>query len=244
MGTTGLEGNRVGLRNGEHESELEEAVRRARGGDEIAFGVVYATVQPILMRRLLRLVGPDAEDVAADSWLAIVRNLDRFNGPGTGFVAWAVTIARHRAVDHMRRRRSRPRTTLLDREIHDFPDHRDTAGEAMERISTERAVSLIAILPDRQARAVLLRTVIGLDTATTARLLRARRSDVRSATHRGLNGLAQYLALTGQTSAREPGVSVLRCEERRRDGPRHPEGPEIGVEQHPTHELRHRHVEA
>ncbi|MFH8613810.1 RNA polymerase sigma factor [Streptomyces sp. NPDC017979] len=193
----------MALRNGERadvarEVELGRAVRRAQAGDETAFSVVYATVQPVLLRRLSGLVGPDAEDVASDSWLDIVRGLGRFHGSGSGFTSWAMTIARHRAVDHLRRRRSRPQTTLLDRDVHDLPGLQDTARDALETLSTERTLSLIAILPDRQARAVLLRTVMGLDTAATARLLRARPSSVRSATYRGLNGLARYLTLTGQ----------------------------------------------
>ncbi|MEU3601264.1 sigma-70 family RNA polymerase sigma factor [Streptomyces sp. NPDC006798] len=233
----------MGAGDGGLEADLGQAVRRAQSGDETAFSVVYATVQPVLLRHLSGLVGPDAEDVASDSWLYIVRSLGRFHGSGSGFIAWAVTIARHRAVDHLRRRRSRPRTDLLDREIHDFPGPRDTAREALETISTERALSLVAVLPDHQARTVLLRVVMGLDTAATAHLLRARRSDVRAAKHRGLNGLARYLALTGQAAAQEPSTSVLRGEERRRDGLRQPEEPEIGVEQRPAHELRDRHVE-
>ncbi|MEU5162039.1 RNA polymerase sigma factor [Streptomyces sp. NPDC020875] len=195
----------MGVRNEEREAALERAVRRAQRGEETAFAWVYATVQPTLLAYLSRLVGPDAEDVASDSWLDIVRDLSRFHGSGSGFTAWARTIAHHRAVDHLRRRRSRPRTALLDHDIHDFPGPRDTALEALETLATERALSLIAILPDRQARAVLLRTVIGLDTATTARLLRARRSDVRSATHRGLKGLARYLTFTDPTPAQVGG---------------------------------------
>ncbi|MFE0422837.1 RNA polymerase sigma factor [Streptomyces sp. NPDC058953] len=194
----------MGVRNGEREAALERAVRRAQRGDETAFACLYATVQPTLLGYLSRLVGPDAEDVASDSWLDIVRDLNRFHGSGSGFTAWARTIAHHRAVDHLRRRRSRPLTALLDRDIHDLPGPRDTAREALETLATERALSLIAILPDRQARAVLLRTVIGLDTATTARLLMSRPAAVRSATHRGLNGLARYLIGTGATQSAAP----------------------------------------
>ncbi|MEW1547000.1 RNA polymerase sigma factor [Streptomyces tsukubensis] len=188
------------------EAELGSAVRRAQTGDENAFRVVYAAVQPGLLRYLSGLVGADAEDVASDSWLEIARDLGRFRGSGAGFTAWARTIARHRAVDHLRRQLSRPRTTLLDHDVHEVPGSRDTAGEALESISTERTLALIAILPERQARAVLLRTVIGLDTATAARLLVARPPAVRSAVHRGLNGLARYLTLTGQAPVRPDGA--------------------------------------
>src|SRR4051812_38065793 len=52
----------------------------AKGGDEDAFRPLYRTVQPLLLRYLHSLVGDDAEDVAAETWLHVVRDLGRFEG--------------------------------------------------------------------------------------------------------------------------------------------------------------------
>ena len=87
-------------------AELNEAVAAAQAGDEEAFRFLYRSLQPALLRYLTTLVGADAEDVASETWLQISRDLPSFTGGE--FRAWAVTIARNRAMDHLRRQRRRP----------------------------------------------------------------------------------------------------------------------------------------
>ncbi|MGW6458221.1 RNA polymerase sigma factor [Streptomyces sp. NPDC055078] len=193
----------MGLRNGElttaaREAELSRAVTEAQSGDERAFATAYLFVQPTLLSYLYGLVGADAEDVASDTWLDITRDLGRFHGQGAGFRAWAIRIAHNRAIDHLRRRRSRPRAALLTEEAYELAGPQDTARDALELISTRHTLTLIATLPDRQAQAVLLRTVIGLDGVTAARVLDIRPGAVRSAAHKGLKQLARQLAEADQ----------------------------------------------
>ncbi|MGW3242933.1 RNA polymerase sigma factor [Streptomyces sp. NPDC001070] len=174
--------------------ELGAAVRRAQDGDEYAFAVVYRLVQPLLLGYVRSLAGDDAEDVTSEAWLEIARDLGRFRGDGAGFRAWAATIARHRALDHLRRQDIRPRARALDPELLDLPAAEDTADRALEALSTERALALIASLPPDQAEAVLLRVVVGLDGVSAARVLGKRAGAVRTAAHRGLKRLARLLS--------------------------------------------------
>jgi hypothetical protein len=53
------------------DQDLETALRAAQAGDEEAFRLLYRDLQPRLLRYLRALVGPEAEDVAADAWLQI-----------------------------------------------------------------------------------------------------------------------------------------------------------------------------
>ncbi|TQK52312.1 RNA polymerase sigma-70 factor (ECF subfamily) [Streptomyces sp. SLBN-118] len=179
---------------GAHDTELGAAVERAQQGDEDAFAVAYRLVQPGLIGYVRGLVGDEAEDVAADAWLEIARDLGRFRGDGAGFRGWTATIARHRALDHLRRQKRRPRTSLLEQDVLDLPGGQDTAAAALETLSTERALALIGRLPREQAEAVLLRVVVGLDGPASARVLGKRPGAVRTAAHRGLKGLAELLA--------------------------------------------------
>ncbi|SHL44280.1 RNA polymerase sigma-70 factor, ECF subfamily [Actinacidiphila paucisporea] len=173
---------------------LGRAVTRARDGDEAAFGVVYRAVQPMLLGYVRGLVGDDADDVAADAWHDIVRDLAAFHGDGAAFRAWTATIARHRALDHLRRLGSRPRTTALDTVAGEPAAAPDTAGVALENLSTARALAMIAALPPDQAEAVLLRVVVGLSSPAAAEVLGKRPGAVRTAAHRGLRRLAEQLA--------------------------------------------------
>src|SRR5258708_410840 len=88
--------------------DLTAALDAARRGDEGGFGVLYRAVQPALLRYVATIVGTEAEDVTAEAWLQIARDLRGFRGDLDGFRGWAATIARHRALDHLRRARVRP----------------------------------------------------------------------------------------------------------------------------------------
>lgn len=176
-----------------HDGELGAAVARAQDGDEAAFAVAYRLVQPGLLGYVRGLVGDDAEDVTSEAWLEIARDLGRFKGDGSGFRGWTATIARHRALDHLRRQRVRPQPSALERDVLDLPGPQSTHDQALEAISTERALELVAGLPRDQAEAVLLRVVVGLDGPAAARVLGKRPGAVRTAAYRGLKRLAGQL---------------------------------------------------
>lgn len=175
------------------DGELGDAIAQAREGDEAAFGAVYRDVHPMLLGYLRSLVGDDADDVASETWHDIVRDLRGFRGDGLKFRGWAAAIARHRGLDHIRRIRVRPRTSTLDEGVTEPPTAQDSEGLALENLSTERALSLIAELPRDQAEAVLLRVMLGLNSPTAAQVLGKRPGAVRTAASRGLKRLSERL---------------------------------------------------
>jgi RNA polymerase sigma-70 factor, ECF subfamily len=174
--------------------DLAAAVDAARLGDERAFRTLYRAVQPGLLRYLRFLVGDDAEDVASETWLQIVRDLPSFHGDGDGFRGWAATIGRHRAMDHVRRYRRRPAQPVPVEALTGISAEEDTAARAVEVVSTETAIALIATLPQDQAEAVLLRVVFGLSADAAGQVLGKRAGAVRTATYRGLRRLADRIA--------------------------------------------------
>lgn len=187
------------------ELDLSSAVLEAQRGDEAAFRLIYRMIQPALLRYLRVLVGNDAEDVASEAWLQIARDLASFRGDFDGFRGWAATIARHRALDHLRRRNRHQRDDIpVEMVTTELAAPDDTAGGALEAMSTEAAMRLIAGLPLDQAEAVLLRVVMGLDAKTAGRVLGKRAGAVRTAAHRGLRRLAEQVADQGITGAGRP----------------------------------------
>jgi RNA polymerase sigma-70 factor (ECF subfamily) len=182
------------MTSGQAAADLGKAVRAARAGDEAAFRVLYREVQPGLLRYLRGLVAAqDAEDIASETWLQIARDIGSFRDEGGGFRGWAATIARHRALDHLRRAQRRPVAALSADVLVDLPDRADTEAQAVTATATDAAIALIATLPRDQAEAVLLRVVMGLDTAAVARVMGKRPGAVRTATWRGLRTLGERL---------------------------------------------------
>lgn len=176
------------------DAELTAAVLAAQDGDESAFRTVYRAVHPRLLGYVRTLVGDgDAEDVTSEAWLQIARDLDSFTGDADRFRGWAARIARNRALDHIRMRGRRPAIGGDETELTGRAADCDTAGEAMEALSTGRTMALIAQLPQDQAEAVVLRVVVGLDAKSAAETLGKRPGAVRTAAHRGLKKLAELL---------------------------------------------------
>ncbi|WP_129841958.1 RNA polymerase sigma factor [Streptomyces sp. RFCAC02] len=182
------------------DSELTAAVRAAQAGDEQAFRAVFRAVHPRLLGYVRTIVAePDAEDVTAEAWLHIARDLRRFRGDADRFRGWTATIARNRALDHLRARGRRPQETRADEDaLAALPAASDTAEEAIAALGTSRALALVAELPHEQAGAVMLRTVVGMDARRAAALLGSRPGAVRTANHRGLRRLAQRLDRFGR----------------------------------------------
>jgi RNA polymerase sigma-70 factor (ECF subfamily) len=178
---------------GQTAADLPAAVRAARGGDEEAFRLLYREVQPGLLRYLRGLVGEDAEDLASETWLQIARDIRSFRDEGAGFRGWAATIARHRALDHLRRNQRRPVIGSSTDVLVDLPDSQDTAEQVIRIAATNATIAFIATLPRDQAEAVLLRVVVGLDAPAAAKVMGKRPGAVRTAAWRGLKTLAERL---------------------------------------------------
>ncbi|MGH3167089.1 MAG: RNA polymerase sigma factor, partial [Trebonia sp.] len=179
---------------GDTTDELTAAIEGARRGDSESFRILYRETQPRLLRYLTYLVDSEAEDIASETWLQATRDLGKFHGNYDNFRGWITTIARHRAMDHLRRSsRHPPAVPVPVEELAFLAGGVDTEDRAMESISTDEALTLIATLPRDQAEAVLLRAVVGLDAKSAAQVAGKRAGAIRTAAYRGLKTLAKRL---------------------------------------------------
>ncbi len=169
------------------DDELDAALRAAQQGDAAGFAVLWRALHPGVLRYLRVLAGDHAEDAASETWLHVIRDLDRFTGDAGAFRGWLFRIARHRGIDEKRRL-----TRTREAPSPPAPAAPDAAAQAAEGAATAWAVAMIAALPTDQAEAVMLRVVLGLDVATTAGILGKRPGAVRIATMRGLRRLATH----------------------------------------------------
>jgi RNA polymerase sigma factor (sigma-70 family) len=135
------------------EMDLGAAVVRAQAGDSEAFRLLYRDIQPRLLRYLAALAGPDAEDLASETWLQVTRDLPAFTGSYDGFRGWVATIARHRALDHLRARTRKPPALAVPAEdLAAWPAADDTAARALDAVATANAIALITTLPPGPGR--------------------------------------------------------------------------------------------
>jgi RNA polymerase sigma-70 factor (ECF subfamily) len=171
------------------------ALRRACAGQDDGFLTLWRALQPRLLRYLRVKAGEGNEDVAAETWLQVVRDLSRFRGDADDFRSWLFTIARHRAIDAARARTARPLVLVEDVTVLDRRTAGSAEDQALDADSLDRALDLLRSLPAEQAEMVALRVLADLDVAAVARIVGKSPGAVRVAVHRGLRALAEQSRL-------------------------------------------------
>jgi RNA polymerase sigma-70 factor (ECF subfamily) len=144
-----------------------------------------------------RITGHDADaaDAAQEAMIAIVRNLERFDGRSS-FGTWVYRIATNASLDELRRRRRRPMRSLTDDDDQAQQDPIDSdAGVRVEGLGDRMALdAALRALADDYRVPVVLRDVADLDYAEIAAILDIPIGTVKSRIARGRHALAVALA--------------------------------------------------
>ena len=172
----------------------------AQTGNDDQFAVLWRDANPALLRYLRVLAQDNAEDIAAETWVHVVRGLPRFIGDESAWRAWLFTTARRRLIDQARTRKRHPAEALEDVSAAEMPRTPDAAQIALDNLATESAIALLSQLPPPQAEVIMLRVVAGLDTDAVAELLGKTPGNIRVMAHRGLKKLEDLLGRAGVTS--------------------------------------------
>src|SRR3954447_8992779 len=171
---------------------FSETLAAAQRGDEAAFTSLFRDTQPTLLRYLRVMSRDDADDLAAETWVQVVRGLRSFEAEdAAAFRAWVLSIGRHRWLDLLRSRRRRHETSMAD--VPEQASPGDPVAFVHDLMSTEAALDLIRTLPRDQAEVVMLRYVGDLDVSRTAEVLGKQPGAVRVLAHRGLHRLRATL---------------------------------------------------
>ncbi len=179
------------------DSRFPALLAGAQRGDAKSIEALYLDLQPRVLRYLRSIEPRQADDLAAEVWLAVAKGIRSFDGDAVAFRGWLFTIARRRVADHRRAAARRPADHGVP---DDLPGGSDAADVVVDRLSGQQAVDLIqAVLPGEQADVLLLRVLGGLDVTEVAKVLERTPNWVRVAQHRGLRRLAA--ALGEKTSA-------------------------------------------
>jgi RNA polymerase sigma-70 factor, ECF subfamily len=191
---------------------MDDALARARAGDEAGFLELWRSLQPRLLR-LLRVLGcDDPDDVASETWLQVVRDLNRFSGGEEDFRRWLFAIGRNRAVDAARARSRRPASPMTAG-LDILADDQRVEDQVLDGMSVQGAVAILAQLSPDQAEAVALRVIADLDTPYVAKILGKSEGAVRVALHRGLKALAADPSVRALGARAVGGQTVKTLEE-------------------------------
>jgi RNA polymerase sigma-70 factor (ECF subfamily) len=126
-----------------------------------------------------------AEDIAQESFLAAVRNLDRFDRRRP-FGPWLHRIVVNRAIDWSRAR-------ALRREVGETPLGIVAAPHEPDNPHARSLAAALATLPPEQRAVIVLRHLLDYTPGEVAELLDLPRGTVNSRLRRGLDALAHEL---------------------------------------------------
>ena len=181
-----------------------ELVDRLRTGDESAFAALVSRYQTRLLRLAEATVGNRAvaEEVTQDTWLAVVRGVERFEGRSS-FKTWLyrVLLNRARTAAGKERRSGFPHAPLD--ECFGRDGHWDTPPLPWaERVDewivaaqlAQRLPEMLARLPEHQRQVVLLHDVEQLTPEEVSSMLGITGGNQRVLLHRGRARLRAMLA--------------------------------------------------
>lgn len=174
---------------------MQQLLRR----DVSAFEQLYERHSRIVYSLVLRILrqGTTAEEVVQDVFLQLWRNSARYD-LSRPFVPWLLTLARNRALDHLRLKSERQRRR--EEQTEEFPQIATAAPEYEksldEKRRAERVRSLMSSLPAAQKKAIELAYFEGLSHSEIAASLHEPLGTVKSWIRNGLLRLKEGLQAT------------------------------------------------
>ena len=169
----------------------------AQGGDRGALDQLLRRHYDRVHAVCRRITGheADAADAAQEAMIAMVRNLDRFDGRSS-FGTWAYRIATNASLDELRRRKRRAMPVSADDDDHHRHEVADPdSGQRIDAIGDHIALdAALRQLSDDYRLPVVLRDVADLDYAEIAAVLEIPIGTVKSRIARGRAALAESLS--------------------------------------------------
>jgi RNA polymerase sigma-70 factor, ECF subfamily len=181
----------------ESQAEDESCLRRIASGDQAAAARLYDRHARALYSLILRILGneTEAEDALQDVFAQAFRQAARYDSHRGVVAAWLLTIARSRAIDRLRARRTRVEAPTGERRaLDEMPDAQPDAASTMLDEERSRLVrEALGELPMLQRVAIELAYYEGLSHSEIAERLEQPLGTVKTRIRLGLLKLRDVL---------------------------------------------------
>ncbi|NDV00145.1 sigma-70 family RNA polymerase sigma factor [Pseudoroseicyclus tamaricis] len=177
--------------------QVEEWIGRCALGDRKAFVQLYDATSAKLFGVALRVLNDraEAEEVLQEIYVRIWQNAGRYASNGLSPMSWLITIARNRAIDRLRARKSGGGRGEME-EVADLADA--APGPEAQTIAAGEAARLAACLetlPEGRAEAVRRAYMEGETYAELAERFAVPLNTIRTWLRRGLISLRECLSV-------------------------------------------------
>ena len=173
------------------ESEPQSIARALRRRDSEFIGRLVSQYHYRLLRYLVYLTSrrEQAEDLAQETWIRVLERAGQYDGRSR-FEPWLFSVARHLAIDDLRRRRNTQDSDVLEVPAADANSPFSAAARSEDAARIAGAMEALAPI---YREALLLRFQEGLSLDEIAAVSGAPVSTVSSRIHRGLSMMRSQL---------------------------------------------------
>lgn len=174
--------------------DLATLIARVQHGDHGAFAGLYDVLAPLVFGTVKRVLRDQAmsEEVTQEVFVELWTSATRFDARRSSVSTWAVTIARRRAVDRVRREQSqRNRIEQLGWRRHDEEPLTDET--VVSSFEAERVTLALEELPPDQRQIIELAFIEGLSHSGIAEQLSLPLGTVKGRVRGGLQRLSGKL---------------------------------------------------
>ena len=179
----------------------KQLIKDSLSGDSEAFRLLMTRHLPAVYSFTFRLTGDEggASDITQETFVKVWKNLRKFKDKYS-FKTWLFAIARNAAVDWLRKKRSVPFSSLMDKEsetsfeetlvdpaalpdeLFERADLKEILGEALTRLSLEKKTIIILHISQ------------GLSFSEIAEVVGRPMNTVKSQYHRAIEAIRETLA--------------------------------------------------
>jgi RNA polymerase sigma-70 factor (ECF subfamily) len=177
-----------------------QLINLAQQGDRSAIAALYNENQPRVYRYIAYRVGDAAvaDDLTAEVFVSMVKNINQFEYRGRPFLAWLYTIAGNMVKMHYRGQHKFEFEPLPDEMI---DQNTNPADITQSRLTHDELMAAMPQLTDGQRQVILLKFIEGFDNAEIASMMNKTEGAIRILQHRALLALRQVL---GEEVQHEP----------------------------------------
>ncbi len=180
------------------DAEDHALVKRATAGDSPAFTAIMRKYKSPLYRFAYRHMNDadDAEDIVQDTFIAMYKNLARFN-PKYKFSTWAFQIAMNKCRDMGRKRKTRAfmqrMTPTLETKITRIQSDENPENMIDDKHKLETLNACIARLPDNLRTPLILCTIEDMSHKQAADILKISPKAIETRIYRARQSLTKMI---------------------------------------------------
>ncbi|MFI9505179.1 ECF RNA polymerase sigma factor SigK [Nocardia sp. NPDC052566] len=175
----------------------EALIRRVAEGDEQAFAELYDVVAAPVLGLVTRVLRDRArsEEVAQEVLLEIWLKAAQFGDRGGSVLAWALTIAHHRAVDRVRYERAAAERDQRAGQLAAPAPFDEVVETAIDRMEHEQVRAALDDLTELQRRSIVLAYYGGYTYREVSEALDKPVGTIKTRMRDGLNRLRESLGV-------------------------------------------------